>query len=263
MSFNPDPRKQDVGLIFSKKTAETDHPLVFFKDAAVMTVDQYKHLPVILDPKLSFSAHIQAAITKSRKVIGMLRFLSKYLSINTLNELYKLYVRPHLDYGDVIYHIPQKEENISSLGNNLMEKLESVQYAAALAGTGMWRGTSRERLHNELGWEPLCLRRWSRRLILFYKFVNELTPDYTRDPIPPLNETTYAIRSRPVVGQIRARTEKFKASFYPHCLLEWNKLAPEIRTSPTVRIFKKKLCAQIRPPANFVYVFMIQKGLHT
>ena len=25
---------------------------------------------------------------------------------NTLNELYKLYVRPHLDYGDVIYHIP-------------------------------------------------------------------------------------------------------------------------------------------------------------
>ena len=148
----------------------------------------------------------------------MLRFLSKYLSRNTLNELYKLYVRPHLDYGDVIYHMPQKEDNFSSLGNHLMEKLESVQYAAALAVTG--RGTSRERLYNELGWEPLCLRRWSRRLILFYKFVNELTPDYTRDPIPPLNETTYPIRSLPVLGQIRARTEKFKASFYPHCLLE-------------------------------------------
>ena len=76
--------------------------------------------------------------------------------------------------------------DFSSLGNHLMEKLESVQYAAALAVTGTWGGTSRERLYNELGWEPLCLRRWSRRLILFYKFVNELTPDYTRDPIPPL-----------------------------------------------------------------------------
>ena len=118
---------------------------------------------------------------------------------------------------------------------------------------GRYSSTSRERLYNELGWEPLCLRRWSRRLILFYKFVNELTPDYTRDPIPSLNETTYPIRSRPVVGQIRARTEKFKASFYPHCLLEWNKLDPEIRTSPIVGIFKKKLCAQIRPPANSVY----------
>ena len=72
-----------------------------------------------------------------------------------------------------------------------MEKLESVQYAAALAVTGTWRGTSRERLYNELGWEPLSLRRWSRWLILFYKFVNVLTPDYTRDPIPPLNETSY------------------------------------------------------------------------
>ena len=55
------------------------------------------------------------------------------------------------------------------------------------------------------------------------------------------------------MGQIRARTEKFKASFYPHCLLEWNKLDPEIRTSPIVGIFKKKLCAKIRPPANSVY----------
>ena len=77
-------------LVFSKKTAKTDHPLLLFNDAPVMKVDQHKHLGVTLDPKLSFSAHIQAAISKSRKAIGMLRFLSKYLSRNTLNELYKL-----------------------------------------------------------------------------------------------------------------------------------------------------------------------------
>ena len=39
-----------------------------------MKVDQHKHPGVILDPKLSFSAHIQAAMGKSRKAIGMLRF---------------------------------------------------------------------------------------------------------------------------------------------------------------------------------------------
>ena len=58
MSFNPDPRKQAVELIFSKKTAKTDHPPVLFNDAPVMKVDQHKHLGVILNPKLSFSAHI-------------------------------------------------------------------------------------------------------------------------------------------------------------------------------------------------------------
>ena len=64
-----------------------------------------------------------------------------------------------------------------------MEKLESVQYSAALAVTGAWRGTSRDKLYDELGWESLNFRRWSRRLILFYKIVNNLTPDYTRYPI--------------------------------------------------------------------------------
>ena len=134
-----------------------------------------------------------------------------------------------------------------------MEKLESVQYSAALAVKGTWRGTSRERLYNELGWESLSSRRWSRRLILFYKFINNLTPDYTREPIPPLHETSYPFRNQPAVGQIRARTEKFRSSFYPDCLFEWNKLDPEVRESPSVNILKKKLFSQIRPPANSVY----------
>ena len=73
-----------------------------------MKVEEHKHLGVILDSKLSFASHIQTANTKSRQGIGMIKYLSKYLPRHTLNELYKLYVRPHLDYGDVIYHIPAK-----------------------------------------------------------------------------------------------------------------------------------------------------------
>ena len=120
-----------------------------------------------------------------------MKYLSSYLPRHTLNELYKLYVRPHLDYGDVIYHIPAKLCNFSQniILPNLMEKLESVQYSAALAVTGTWRGTSREKLYTELGWESLSSRRWSRRLTLFYKFVNNLSPEYTVDPIPPLHQS--------------------------------------------------------------------------
>ena len=100
-------------------------------------------------------AHIKSAISKARKGIGLLKYLSKYLLRHTLNDLYKLYVRPHLDYGDVIYHIPAKvcEFSQNIILSNLMEKLESVQCSAALAVTGTWRGTSREKLYTELGWE--------------------------------------------------------------------------------------------------------------
>ena len=77
----------------------------------------------------------------------MIKHLSKYLPRQTLNELYKLYVIPatNCDYSE------------SLKLNQIMEKLESVQYSAALAVTGAWKGTSREKL--------------------------EYTPEYTRQPI--------------------------------------------------------------------------------
>ena len=120
-----------------------------------------------------------------------------------------------------------------------MEKLESVQYSAALAVTGTWRGTSREKLYAELGWESLSSRRWSRRLILFYKIMNNLTPLYTKEPIPPPHQLNYSLRTH--------------CSFYPNCISEWNKLDPEIRLSPSVNVFKTKLLSLIGPPAKSVF----------
>ena len=218
-------------------------------------VDEHKHLGMFLDSKLSFSTHIKEVIFKIRKGVGMLKYLSKYLPRHTLNELYKLHVRPHLDYGDVTYHSPAKvcEFSHSVILPNQMEKLESVQYSAALAVSGAWRGTSREKVYAELGWESLSLRRWRRRLTLFYKFINNLTPGYTKDPIPPLRQSQYSLRNQDVVGQILARTEKFQSSFYPNCLTEWNNLDPEIRLAPSVAAFKKKPLVIIRPPAKPVF----------
>ena len=126
---------------------------------------------------------------------------------------------------------------------------------------GAWKGTSREKLYEELGWESLSLRRWSRRLVLFYKIVNDITPDYTRYPIPQLPQAMYSFRNADVIGQIRARTTSFKTSFYPDCLSEWNKLDPEIRLSPSLSIFKTKLSKLIRPTPKLVYGIHDPKGL--
>ena len=134
-----------------------------------------------------------------------------------------------------------------------MKKLESVQYSAALAVTGTWRGTSREKLYAELGWESLSARRWSRRLTLFYKIMNNLIPLYTKEPIPPLQQPNYSLRNQDAVGQIRARTEKFLSSFYPNCISEWNKLDPEIRLALSVAVLKTKLLSRIRPSAKSVF----------
>ena len=62
---------------------------------------------------------------------------------NSLLTIYKSFIRPHLDYGDILYDNPDNE--------NFQSKLEKVQYRACLAITGAIKGTSRERLYNELG----------------------------------------------------------------------------------------------------------------
>ena len=33
-----------------------------------------------------------------------MKFLSKYLTPKVLDQTFKMYVKPHLDYGDVIFH---------------------------------------------------------------------------------------------------------------------------------------------------------------
>ena len=121
---HPDPQKQAVELLFSRKRSEADHPVILFNNIPVKEVNEHKHLGIILDSKLSFAPHIKTVISKTRKGIGLLKYLSKYLPRHTLNELYKLYVWPHLDYGDIIYHILAKEDDFSQdiILPKLMEK---------------------------------------------------------------------------------------------------------------------------------------------
>ena len=83
--------------------------------------------------------------------------------------------------------------------------------------------------------------------------MNNLTPLYTKDPIPPLHQSQYSLRNQEVIGRIGARTEKFQSSFYPNCLFEWNKLDREIRLATSVAVFKTKLLSIIRPPAKSVF----------
>ena len=60
---------------------------------------------------------------KGMKGVSLLKFLSTCVNRNVLDLSYKMYVRPHLDYGDVIFHNQRMD---------LMELLERVQYKAAL-----------------------------------------------------------------------------------------------------------------------------------
>ena len=62
-----------------------------------------KDLGVIFDYKLSFDAHIQNAINRANRMLGIICRTFTFLNKITLLNLYKALVRPHLEYGNEIW----------------------------------------------------------------------------------------------------------------------------------------------------------------
>ena len=102
MNFNPDPTKQAQEVISSCKTKKLPHPPLVFNNTNVTQSIYQKHLGIILDSKLTFENHINMVTTKINKTIGLLRKLQNLLPRTNLIKIYKAFVRPHLDYGDIL-----------------------------------------------------------------------------------------------------------------------------------------------------------------
>ena len=273
MSFNPDPTKQAVEVLFSRKKNPVYHPPLYFNGKIVTRQEDHKHLGVTLDKKLSFANHIKEKISIARKGIGLIRHLSSYAPVKTLNILYKAYVRPHLDYCDVIYHIPphQERDTTNFSLNYLMSSIESTQYEAARAVSGAWKGTNKIKLYEELGWESLSDRRLSRRFIQFYKIYNNLTPPYLKSLIPQPVTYLFGLRSDNILHDFLCRTLHFSNSFFPESVKNWNSIGVEFRSIDTISNFKtqirklfvptKKSIFDTHHPVGIKRIFQLRLGL--
>ena len=91
-------------------------------------------------------------------------------------------MRPHLNYGDIIYDLPNKE--------SLNQKIERIQYNVALA-----------------------IRRWFRKLCTFYKIKATVVPQNFSDLIPQTNHF-YNTCAAENVTIFYSRTNAFKYSFF-------------------------------------------------
>ena len=58
---------------------------------------------MILDSKVSYENHLQSVFSRVNKTIGLLRKLQPTLLRKSLVTIYKSFIRPRLNYGDVVY----------------------------------------------------------------------------------------------------------------------------------------------------------------
>ena len=72
---------------------------------------------MLLDSCLNFDEHMQS---KCYKIIGVTKKLSIHLARETLLRIYKSFVRPNLDYGDIIFDKPYNK--------SLRSRTESIKH---------------------------------------------------------------------------------------------------------------------------------------
>ena len=79
------------------------------------------------------------------RTIGLLQKFWQVLHRLSLITICKAFMRPHVDYGNVV--------SDQACNNSFHKRLELIEYNAILARTAAIRGTSKEKFYQELGFE--------------------------------------------------------------------------------------------------------------
>ena len=186
-----------------------------------------------LDKKLNFEEQLKKVESNVNKTIGIIRKLQNVLPRSAFLTIYKSFIRPHLDYGDITYD--------KAFNESFHAKLESFQYNATLAITGAIKGSSTEKIYEELGLESLKSRRWYRKMSFLYKVLKSESPSYLSNTIPDSNNRQHQTRNSGNIPSFFAKHDYFKNSFFPSAITEWDKLDCYIRRADSVKVFIKRL----------------------
>ena len=228
VNFSP---PKTVSMNISKKRNKHVKPQLSMGGSPLTEKRAHKHLGVTLTDDLSWSEHIETIAINAGKCLDIFNALKLKISRYSLEKLYFAYVRPKLEYAAIVWDgCPQY----------LVDLLENVQLRAARIISGAISHTSHALIYKELGWESLADRRRTQRLITMYKTLNNLTPAYMSDTIPPLTQNHYQLPNADNIPNINARTNLLQRSFFPQSILTGIIWMKNITSAPSLPIFKRR-----------------------
>ena len=200
------PPKTD-SLVISRKINKPAHPPLFMQNQEIKEVDWHKHLGLHFSQDGSWHHQIQFIKDKAWTRINIMRKLKFKLDRKSLEIIYTAFIRPILEYGDVVWDNCAQYEK---------DELEKIQHEAARIATGTTRLISIDSLYNEIKWDSLQKRRSDHRLTLFFKMKNNLTPNYLSSLVPQaVGQTTqYRLRNSNDLQSIHARTALYSNTFF-------------------------------------------------
>ncbi|MEW8546021.1 MAG: reverse transcriptase domain-containing protein, partial [Candidatus Thiodiazotropha sp.] len=228
VTFNP---TKTEALLFSRKLNKLQHPPLFMQNHQISEVEFHKHLGLFFSNDCTWHHHINYIKEKAWFRINIMRKLKFKLDRKSLETIYTTFIRPLIEYGDVIWDNCTQYEK---------QELDKIQNEAARIATGTTKLVSLHSLYNEICWESLECRRNNHKLTLFYKMMHNITPLYLSSLIPQTvsNTSRYNLRNSNDLQTIDARTNQYYRSFLPSSVRAWNNLSVEAKQCDSVTSFK-------------------------
>ena len=195
-------------------------------------VFEEKDLGVIIDSNLTFEDHIAMKVKKANTIMGLIRRSFTYLSCEMFKKLYVTFVRPHLEYAQIVW-APHLKKHITLV--------ENVQRRATKLVDGLKDFPYHERLQR-IGLPTLVYRRARGDMIEVFKHFNNYKGDIVPSSFQPRqrnsrkhNYQLTQLRSSDGVRGIQSN------SFYFRSVKTWNNLPREVVNASNINTFKNLL----------------------
>ena len=200
------------------------------QDAEINVCKEEKDLGVIFDPQLSFDTHINKAINKANQMIGLIKRTFTYLNKDILLKLFKSLVRPHLEYGNIIWYPLLKRQSIA---------VEKVQRRATKL-LRECKNLSYEQRLKYLNLHSLKGRRVRGDLIETYKIFNNKV-DVQIDEVFSLSTNKVTRNPNGKIFNEYCQTNKRKYFFSKRITHLWNSLPTNTKFAQSTNHFKNLL----------------------
>ena len=245
VTFNP---SKTESMIMGFKHHKSEHPKLYLHNTPIINVNKHKHIGLWLEDNLGWHVHVHDICTKAQHRLNYLKQLKFRISRNTLEKIYFTFIRPILEYGDVVW---------LGASHSDLRKIDSIQVEAMRLVSGAPFRSNISLLYNELGWQKLSDRREHHVLVMMFKIMNGLCLTYLRNLIPPAIGHTipYRLRNSNNYSIPKYRINTHRDSFIPTGIKLWNQLDHSLKCSTTLSSFKYKLQKQQGQGKEKVYKF--------
>ena len=221
------------GYILDTATKNTNMICVTEGDSRVMLDESVleKDLGVHVDNKLDFAEHVNVAVTKGNRILGMIRRSFVFLDKVSLKMLFQALVRPLLEYANVVWSPRFKKD---------MDKLERVQRRATRFIPELRDLQYEDRL-KELNMPSLTYRRCRGDAIETYKYLHGIH-NVNCEQLLPLADRQSATRGHQLKLAKRRHRLSVRGHFFNFRVVNmWNNLPDSVVMAPTLNCFKNRI----------------------